>query len=365
MIEVPYWNTDYGEQDISFVSASIRERCIGQGEKSSLLESAIANLLSTEEEIFVIMVSSGSIALLLSMLALGIKDDDEVIVPNYSWVATAHAPALLGAKVIPVDTLPNLPLLDCNAIEKHITTKTKAIIPVHLNGRACEMNDINILAKEYGLFVVEDSAQAFMSCDAHGQKLGTLSDIGCFSLSMCKLLSSGQGGFCVTKDAALANRLRELRTHGLSSTFSAAKWSQLGFNFRYNDILASVALSQLCYLDDYISAHRHIEKSYRNLISNPNFAPICSTDTSENIPIYHEFIVDNQNSWIEYLSSYGVNARPFYPCIHTADYLGGYSDSSPFPNSSNFSAKGISLPGGPHFPSNHLEYVIKVINARM
>ena len=85
---------------------------------------------------------------------------------------------------------------------------------------------------------------------------------------MCKLVSSGQGGFCVTKDAALANRLRELRTHGLSSTFSAAKWSQLGFNFRYNDILASVALSQLSYLDDYISAHRHIDKSYRNLISN-------------------------------------------------------------------------------------------------
>ena len=81
MIEVPYWNTDYGEQDISFVSASIRERCLGQGDKSSLLESAIANLLSTEEEIFVIMVSSGSIALLLSMLALNIKDDDEVIVP--------------------------------------------------------------------------------------------------------------------------------------------------------------------------------------------------------------------------------------------------------------------------------------------
>ena len=89
MIKVPYWNTDYGEQDISFVSASIRDRCLGQGDKSSLLESAIANLLSTEEEIFVIMVSSGSIALLLSMLALNIKDDDEVIVPNYSWVATA------------------------------------------------------------------------------------------------------------------------------------------------------------------------------------------------------------------------------------------------------------------------------------
>ena len=349
MIEVPYWNTDYGEQDISFVSASIRDRCLGQGDKSSLLESAIANLLSTEEEIFVIMVSSGSIALLLSMLALNIKDDDEVIVPNYSWVATAHAPALLGAKVIPVDTLPNLPLLDAHRIEKQITSKTKAIIPVHLNGRACNMKEINTLAKEYGLFVVEDSAQAFMSCDAHGHKLGTLSDIGCFSLSMCKLVSSGQGGFCVTKDAALANRLRELRTHGLSSTFGLAKWSQLGFNFRYNDILASVALSQLSYLEDYISAHHRIDKAYRNLISNPNFVPIDTSDSSENIPIYHEFIVDNRSSWLEYLNYFGVNARPFYPCLHTADYLAGYSDSSQFPNSSTFSAKGISLPGGPSY----------------
>ena len=226
------------------------------------------------------------------------------------------------------------------------------------------MTDINLLAKEHGLFVVEDSAQAFMSCDTHGKKLGTLSDIGCFSLSMCKLISSGQGGFCVTKDASLACRLRELRTHGLPSTFSAPKWTQLGFNFRYNDILASIARSQLCYLDDYIFAHRRIDNAYKDLITNPNFLPIDSSDFSDNIPIYHEFIVDNQSSWIEYLSSVGVNARPFYPCIHTADYLGSYSDSLQFPNSRAFSAQGISLPGGPHIPSNHLEYVVEVINGR-
>jgi dTDP-4-amino-4,6-dideoxygalactose transaminase len=310
------------------------------------------------------MVSSGSIALLLSMLALGIGEDDEVIVPNYCWVSAAHAPALLGAKVVPVDTFPNVPLLDINQIERNITSKTKAIIPVHLNGRACDMKAINSIARAYNLFVVEDSAQSFLSCNDQSQKLGTLSDIGCFSLSMCKLVSSGQGGFCVTKDADLASKLREMRTHGLSSTFSATKWSQLGFNFRYNDILASIALSQIQNVDDYIHAHRSVDSFYRNNISNPQFIPFESVNSSFNIPIYQEYFVDDQSSWIDYLKSCGIQARPFYPCLHTAEYLYDSINTLSFPYSSNFSSRAISLPGGPHISLSHLQYVVDAINSR-
>ena len=308
------------------------------------------------------MVSSGSIALLYQCLLLVL----EKMMKFYCLIirSTAHAPALLAAKVVLVDTLPSVPLLDVNEIEKNITPKTKAIIPVHLNGRACNMKSINSIADAYDLFVVEDSAQAFLSCNDQGQKLGTLSDIGCFSLSMCKLISSGQGGFCVTKDADLANKLREIRTHGVSSTFSASKWSQLGCNFRYNDILASIALSQILHIDDYINTHRLIDKLYRDNIKNPKFLSFDLPHSPNNIPIYHEFLVENQSSWIDYLNSCGVSARPFYPCLHTADYLFDYSDSSKFPHSFNFSSKGLSLPGGPHIPSSHVDHVIQVINAR-
>ena len=161
MIKVPYWNVQYGSDDAASIAASIEMRCISQGEKTLELEKLISKLLLRNDDIYVTMVTSGSMALVLSMLALGIGPGDEVIIPNYTWVATAHAPALLGAHPVFVDCCLDNPLIDASHIEKCITSKTKAIICTHLNGRACDMPTINKIAETYGLYVVEDATQAF------------------------------------------------------------------------------------------------------------------------------------------------------------------------------------------------------------
>ena len=153
---------------------------------------------------------------------------------------------------------------------------------------------------------------------------------------MCKLVSSGQGGFCVTT-ILLWPISCELRTHGLASTFSSIEWNQLGCNFRYNDILASLCMSQLQKVDAYIESHKHLYSLHRNLIIHPKFLPITPQHRPNEIPIYHEFLVDDRAAWLSYLSSHGVQARP---SIHTSKQIIlqglNYSD---FVHSSDFSLR--------------------------
>ena len=136
----------------------------------------------------------------MSLMAIGVQPNDEVILPNRTWIATAHAVHLLGGKVVLVDVEPNRPIIDVTSIEQAITSKTKAIIPVHMNGRSANMRSIRKIARKYKIHVIEDAAQAIGSCNKQGY-LGTQSDIGCFSLSVAKTISTGQGGFAVTSNA--------------------------------------------------------------------------------------------------------------------------------------------------------------------
>jgi dTDP-4-amino-4,6-dideoxygalactose transaminase len=177
-------------------------------------------------------------ALTMSLLTLGIGPGDEVIVPNRTFMATAHAALILGAKVRLVDVLPDRPLLDVAQVEAAITPRTKAVLAVHLNGRAVDMPALKALAPRHNLKVVEDAAQAFLSKGSFGW-LGAQSDFGCFSLGMTKLVSTGQGGFVVTRDESLYHRMRRVQCHGVVDTLIDT-YEMLGSNFKFNDVLASI-----------------------------------------------------------------------------------------------------------------------------
>ena len=165
-------------------------------------------------------------------MALGVVPGDEVILPNRTWIATAHAVHLLGAKVVLVNVESERPIIASGQIEERITTKTKGIIPVHMNGRSADMVKIRDIAKRHSLFVIEDAAQAIASRNNEGY-LGTQSDIGCFSLSVAKAIATGQGGFAVTNNAMLAKRMRAIRTHGVENVKDPKNWAMAGFNFRF------------------------------------------------------------------------------------------------------------------------------------
>lgn len=353
---INWWSTSFGEREIALIGESIRSQCVSQGKVTERFESALAQFLGVNH---VIAVSNGSSALLCALLAAGISHDDEVIIPNRTWIATAHAVRLLGARVVPVDVEQNRPIIDSSKIEAALTCKTKAIIPVHLNGRSADMVAIHEIANAHHLVVIEDAAQALGSRNSTGL-LGTQSDIGCFSLSVAKTISTGQGGFLATNSDIWAERLKAIRTHGVADTKDPKSWPMLGFNFRFTDVLASIGIEQLKLLPNRIKHLRELYQCYEEGLSRSPFKLIPVKLEAGEVPVYNEFIVKDREKWINTLSANAIDTRPFYPDIDSASYLN--VQTSDFVNSRVFSTKGIYLPSGPNLSLENAKSVISFIN---
>jgi perosamine synthetase len=352
---IPWWKTSFGDEEISRVTESFRNQSISQGKVTQEFEEKLSEYLGVNH---VVATSSGSTALLLSLMAIGIKPGDEVIVPNRTWIATAHAPYLLGAKVVLVDVEKNRPIIDISKIEERITPKTKAIIPVHMNGRAVEMLKLNSIAKKHNLFVVEDAAQAIGSRNSIGY-LGTQSDIGCFSLSVAKTIATGQGGFAVTNDDEFAYKLKAIRTHGVENVKDPKDWVMPGFNFRFTDLLASIGIEQLKKLPSRLEYLKEIYFSYLEGLKNTELESIPVDIQSGEIPVYIEYLVSNRETFIDKLASEGIDSRPFYPDLDKATYFS--QDGIDFQNSRKYGTNGIYLPCGPTQPKKNIQRVINTI----
>src|SRR5579864_464500 len=160
---IPWWRTEFGQPEVQRLTDAIANEHISQGPVTAEFEARLADALGVR---YCIATTSGSMALLVALMALGIDRDDEVIVPNRTWIASAHAVAMLGAKVVLVDVLSSVPTMDLAQARRKITGRTKAIMPVHLNGRAVDMEAVVALAREYGIAVVEDASQALFSRNA-------------------------------------------------------------------------------------------------------------------------------------------------------------------------------------------------------
>ena len=355
MNKISWWQTNFGELEIEHVVQSMRNRCISQGKVTTEFELYLSEFLEVEH---VIAVNNGSSAILIALMAAGVSPDDEVIIPNRTWIATAHAVHLLGAKVVLVDTEKNRPIIDATLIEEKITSKTKAIIPVHMNGRSCDMQTINALAKKYKLFVIEDAAQAIASKNPNGY-LGTQSDIGCFSLSVAKTISTGQGGFAVTNNSELATKIRAIRTQGVENVKDPQEWPMPGFNFRFSDIYASIGIEQLKRLPERLNHLRDIYEVYDKHLKDSAFRIIPVDIHSGEVPVYSEFLVENREIWTEKLADSGVETRPFYPAINSAHYL--QQTKERYINSEFFSNNGIYLPSGPGQKISSIKESIKTI----
>ncbi|MBF0409935.1 MAG: DegT/DnrJ/EryC1/StrS family aminotransferase [Candidatus Riflebacteria bacterium] len=354
--KINWWRTSFGEEEINRVAQSIRSECVSQGKVTCEFERKLEELLQVRH---VVAVSSGSVALLSALMAIGIKPGDEIIIPNRTWIATAHAVKLLGGKVVPVDVEVNRPIIDVNQISKAITSQTRAIIPVHMNGRSADMRRIREIAKKYHLFVIEDAAQAIASKNADGF-LGTQSDIGCFSLSVAKTIATGQGGFVVTNTDNLAEKLRSIRTHGVENVKDPGRWVMQGFNFRFTDVLASIGIEQLKRLAGRLDYLRELYHIYESGLKDSPFKIIPVDIETGEIPVYNEFLVDNRQWWINRLEESEIETRPFYPNVDQADYLEVPSHN--FPNSAKYSLCGIYLPSGPSQSVSNIRSVIAEVN---
>lgn len=353
---IHWWRTSFGEKEIASVVSAMENECVSQGRITQQFENQLAEFLEVEH---VVAVSSGSSALLIALMAIGIKPGDEVIVPDRTWIATAHAVHMLGAKAVIVDVEKERPIIDVAEVEKAITPQTKAIIPVHMNGRSANMKHLQKIATQYKLHLIEDAAQAFSSKNNAGY-LGTQSDIGCFSLSVAKIIATGQGGFAVTNNADLAHKLRAIRTHGVENVTDPTSWVMPGFNFRYTDIQAAIGIEQL---KKVMQRREHLIDIYLEYEKGLNSSPfgLIPVDISiGEVPVYAEFLLDDRKSWIDKLAAYDIETRPFYPCLDKAKYL---SKNGTCNNAQQYEVKGIYLPGGPTQSIDNVRRVIDVITS--
>ncbi len=354
--KISWWRTSFGDEEIGSVSKSIHNEHISMGAVTEEFENQIAKTLGVP---YVLATPSGSDSLLMAMIALDLKYGDEVIVPDRTWIATAHAPMLLGAKIRFVDSLSDNPNLDVSKIEGKITARTKAIIPVHLNGRSVQMDRLSRIAEKYGLKIVEDACQAIFSKNSRGY-LGTQSDIGCLSLSIAKLISTGQGGILVTKKKEMYEKLKLIRTHGVVDTIRPV-YSTPGFNFKFPDILSSIGIVQLAKIKEKALRAAEIYKTYEEGIENLPFISIIPVNASNGgVPIYAEVLCDHRKKVADYLFSKGIETRPFLPSLSTAPY---FKNDESFPHSNAFGEGGLVLPCGPSQPSENINYVIKTLKS--
>jgi perosamine synthetase len=352
---IPWWRVNFSEDDVQKVAESIRNEHVSMGAVTAEFEMRLAEALGVP---YVVAATNGSVAILMALMALDIKEGDEVIVPNRTWVATAHAPLMLGAKVVIVDVLPDRPLMDVAKVRDKITAKTKAIIPVPLNGRAVEMQAVWDLAGEFGLHVVEDAAQSLFA-RYNGKYMGTESAAGCFSLSIAKLIPTGQGGFVVTKDKGVYESLRAIRTHGVEDVNSGTPYLRFGYNFRITDLQSSLGLVQLDQVPKRIKKLQELYLQYEEGLAGMadiHFMPV-DLDSGE-IPLYAEILCPRREELAAYLDERGVQTRPFYPNLETAAHLGVSDD---FPNSRVFAEQGLVLPCGPDQPYENVARVIEVL----
>jgi len=356
MHQIPFWRSSFGEEEIAQIANSIRNGHISQGTVTEEFEQQIGDTLNVP---YVVVTTSGSMALLMACIAAGIGPGDEVIVPNRTWIATAHAPLLLGAKVTFIDVKVNVPIMDASLIEQKIKPQTKAIMPVHLNGHSVDMKVVNRIAKENDLIIIEDAAQAFCSKNKSGF-LGCQSFAGCFSLSIAKLISTGQGGFVVTKDKDTYGKLRLIRTHGVSSLFEVS-YAMMGLNFKFTDILASIGIEQIKLISKRIIRYKTIYDKYALGISNLPFLKLIPVDVeSGEIPIYIEVLCHKREKLVDYLANNGIQTKLFYPDLDTAVYFDCTED---FPNSRLFASQGLMLPSGPDQPLEDVDTVIEILKA--
>lgn len=339
--KIPWWTPQMGGEEYEYVKQVLDCNYLNEGEFTERFERQLASLLGVRH---VVAVTSGTAAIYLALAGLGVGAGDEVIVPDMTFIATANAVVMTGARPVLVDVDPRSLNIDPEAMSRAITPRTKAVVPVHVSGRAANMRAVLEIADRHGLVVVEDAAEAFVS-KLDGRYLGTFGRAGCLSFSPNKTITTGQGGVILTDDDVLCGRLRELKDQGrpVRGTGGDDVHHSVGYNFKFTNLQAAVGLAQLGYLQPRLRRMREIYLGYaRGLLGLPGlFLPGFDIDAGES-PQWTDAVVERRNELDRFLAARDVHCRRFWYPIHTqAPYR--QPDGS-FPNSTRLSPRALWLP---------------------
>jgi perosamine synthetase len=260
---IPWGKPCLGEIERDYLLRALDSTWISGGEFVDKFEADFARIIGTK---YAVSASSGTSALHLALLAAGIGSGDEVIVPAFTFVAPANMAIETGARPVYVDIDPRTWCIDVNEVKKSITTKTKAIIPVHVYGNVCDMAALLKVSKDNGIYLIEDVAEAAFS-KYRGKYAGSFGDLGCFSFQATKTITMGEGGAVVTNDAKLNERVRIMRSHGMRE--NKRYWHDMvGYNYRLTNLQAALGCAQLENLDKIVKAKVRIYNRYFRNLSN-------------------------------------------------------------------------------------------------
>ena len=319
-------------------------------------EEMIANFTGSKH---CVVVNNGTVSLTLASLVLGIEYGDEVIVPNYTMVATPNSVKMFGAKPVFVDVEPETLCLDIEKVKKAITKKMKAIIFVSSNGRypSSGIDSFESLCNEKGIFLIEDAAQSLGSFYPDGRHIGKAGIIGSFSFSAPKIISTGQGGALITDDDEFAKKLRKIKDFG-RTTGGNDIHDTIGFNFKFTELQACIGIEQMKKLNSRIERKKEIYDIYKKNLKNVKEIRLFKNIKSTTAPWFIDCLVERRNHLMKYLEAKGIGTRVMYPPLNDQK---AYNEKGDYPVSKNVGDKGLWLPSYVQISNDEITYICKNI----
>ena len=353
-INIPY----VGREEISVVTSILKNGALtssaNQGGKYvQEFEKSVSSFVNSK---YTISVNSGTAALQAALYALDIKHGDEVLIPSFTFVATANSVYSTGAKPIFVDILKENFTMDPDDLQKKITRNTKAIVPVHLYGNVAYLDRISEIAKKFNIPIIEDSAQSLGSTFKK-KHTGTFFEMGCFSMYPAKVMTSGEGGFIVTNNKKFRDKLLMIRNHGMLKGYDTRI---LGLNLRLPEINAAIATVQMKKLPKFLKTREKNAKLLSKLLSKLNLdLPVERKNENVNWYLY-TVSTSKRNMLLKKLNAKGIGAASYYPIpVHKTPF---YKSKTKLPITDWAASSVLSLPIHPKVTRKNIEFIAKTVS---
>ncbi len=353
--EIQWFYPSFDENEKKKLLELVDTNYLNEGKVTLRFERLLADYLGVK---YAVATTSGTAAITLALLSLNIGYGDEVIVPNFTFIATANAVSFCGASVKFVDINENDFLINTEILEKSISQKTKAVIAVDVNGRGCDYKNLEKICKRKKLSLICDSAEAIGS-KYKDKFLGTFGDVGCFSFSAAKTLSTGQGGLVVTNRKNLYYRLLELKDQGrrYRGTGGNDKHPSIGFNFKYTDLQATIGIEQFKKLKKRIKLFHERDKNYFNNLKNINEIQIPPKKEGEVLQWFDIIVKKNKRALLKFMKKNHIGYREFWEPLNSQKAYKHFDQI--YYNTSYVSKAGLWLPSNFDLCKKTIDFISK------
>jgi len=362
--KIPITEPEIGETELKNVIEAVKSGWVSS--KGPFIEKFEENFSKYVGLKHGVATSNGTTALHLALAALEIKQGDEVIVPTFTFASVANVVIYTGAKPVFADSHPKYWCIDPTKLKEKITKKTRAIILVHLYGHPCDIDPIMKITKDHNLHVIEDCAEAH-GAEYKGRKVGTFGDIACFSFYGNKVITTGEGGMCLTGNEELAEKIRVFRDHGMDT--KKKYWHQvIGFNYRMTNLQAALGVAQLEKIDNFIERKRENAKTYNSFLKNVQGVTLPpEMPWAKNVYWLYSILIEakkygmNRDELIKKLAEKGIETRQFFYPMHIMPPYKKYATSNHFPIAEKLAKNGINLPSSVKLNEEEIEEIAQLI----